>query len=195
MDASDLKIRVEERGRVRVLAVGGDLDLTCSVAFADQVAVLVERWPGRVVVDLSGLRFADCSGARALAGVAGLPARTRTAVVVRSLRPQIRRVCQLLDLDLKPPESGSPHAVAPPLPGSRTAELVRRSQTQMSRARRTINDSCRIAERIATTEESAAGIFAELATRRPQRRDRLSMLSAAANSHAALMRQHARGPA
>jgi anti-anti-sigma factor len=82
-------------GPVCVLAVTGELDLFTVADLAESAAAALAAPAERFVLDLSGLRFIDCSGARALGAVtqavpAGCP------VIVRSVSPAVRRVMDLL---------------------------------------------------------------------------------------------------
>jgi hypothetical protein len=153
----------------------------------------------RVVIDLSGLRFIDCGGTRALATVvrsasAGCP------VMVRSVRPAVRRVLDLmcLDLDVMGPNldlialdvehvRGRAEAVAE----SPTGRLVEQSRLARSWSARTIADSRRTAQVIAATEERMAASLVQLASRRPRRANQLTALSEAAHRQAQRMRDQA----
>lgn len=89
MAANCLTITTESRGRDTVLAVAGELDLTTVGALEDQAAHALAARPARLVVDLAGLRFADCRGARALAAVAASPT---CPVLVRAVCGPVRRI-------------------------------------------------------------------------------------------------------
>jgi anti-anti-sigma factor len=128
-----------------VLAVRGELDLGSSVMFTEftegVVAVMTPQ-PRRVVVDLSGLRFIDCSGARALAAVTSSPLG-QCPVVMRSVRPAVHRVLELMGLDLGLAEPGLDLMNLDPQPlggddavaDSPTGELVRQLQLARSAQR------------------------------------------------------------
>jgi anti-anti-sigma factor len=95
-----LKFRVERDGAVCVLSVSGVLDLVTAEGFTERAGLAICGRPERFVLDLSGLAFADCAGARALAAV------TRAVpgdcpVIVRSARPIVRRLLDLMNLDLE----------------------------------------------------------------------------------------------
>jgi anti-anti-sigma factor len=100
VDAGYLCFRVERDGAVCVLSVIGVLDFLTAEGFAERAGLAVGGRAERLVLDLSGLAFADCCGARALAAV------TRAApgdcpVIVRSARPVVRRLLDLMNLDLE----------------------------------------------------------------------------------------------
>jgi anti-anti-sigma regulatory factor len=88
------------------LVIGGEMDEGSAARLADateRAEAMMRTQPGRIVIDLSGLRSIDRGGARALARAAS-PAPGRCQVVVRSLRPVLRRVLNVTDTDLDPVE-------------------------------------------------------------------------------------------
>jgi anti-anti-sigma factor len=143
----NLTVTAERCGPLCMLSVSGDLDMSSAGQFPGLVAAVINGHAGRVVVDMSGVRFIDCAGARALASVArGVPGGS--SVVVRSLRPPVRRLLDQLGLDLDlfgpylelmsldlEPRSG-PGALA-----SRTAVLMHQSRQARSAAQHAITDS------------------------------------------------------
>jgi len=100
VDAGQVSVRVAYAGRVCVLSVSGELDLICADSFAERARRLVDGQAERLVLDLSGLIFADCAGARRLADVTGM-VPDDCPVIVRSARPVVLRVLELMGLDLE----------------------------------------------------------------------------------------------
>jgi len=95
------------------LFVRGELDLATVPVLEDALAP-VERWSGRVVVDLSDLSFMDASGLRAL-GCAGRRASEKgRRFAVTRCRPMVRRLFELTGmadmLDEAVPELLEAHA-------------------------------------------------------------------------------------
>jgi anti-anti-sigma factor len=205
MNTEQLQFRVQHHGVVCVLAVSGELDVGTTAHFvklAENAIMAARHSPKRVVMDLSGLRFIDCGGARALAALIR-SAPPRCPVVVRSARPAVRRVLDLMcmDLDLMGPNldligldvehvRGSAKAVA----ASQTGLLVRQTQQARSWSEQTIADSRRTAQLIATTEDRMAATLIRLADRRPDAAGRLAAMSEAAQMQALRMRYQARRP-
>ena len=107
MDNGLVSLTVERDGPVRVITVSGELDLIAVPGFVERAARAAAGTSEWLVLDLSGLRFIDCCGARALAAMtravpAGCP------VMAHSARPIVRRVLDLLGLDLqRPGEAGA----------------------------------------------------------------------------------------
>lgn len=98
--AGFLRVTAEHDGGVCVLSVSGELDLLSAARFAEQTALAIDGRAERLVLDLSGLAFVDCCGARALAALTeavpdGCP------VIVRSARPVVRRMLELMGVDLQ----------------------------------------------------------------------------------------------
>jgi anti-anti-sigma factor len=98
---------------VCVLSVSGELDFLSAGSLVRRARGLVDGRAERLVLDLSGLMFADCAGVRALAAVAGLVS-DHCPVIVRSARPAVRRILELLGADLE-----SRRGPAVPGPGGR----------------------------------------------------------------------------
>lgn len=99
-DAGHLWVRATRDGRVCVLSIGGELDFGSAGGFSERARRLVDVRAERLVLDLSGLMFADCAGARALAGVTDMVPGD-CPVIIRSARPAVRRMLDLMGLDLE----------------------------------------------------------------------------------------------
>jgi anti-anti-sigma factor len=205
MTAYYLQVKASQYGPVCVLAVSGDLDATSAARFAALTQSMPRTMtprPKRVVIDLSGLRFIDCAGTRTLATVAR-SAPGRCPVVVRSTRPAVRRVLDLMGLD---PELMGPtldligldvehvRGRAEAVAESLTGRLVRRSQQARSWSQQTIADSRHTARAVAATEDRMAASLIRLADRRPKVADRLTALSEEAHMRAVRLRDQARRP-
>src|SRR5256885_14661191 len=97
-----LTIRAVRDGPVRTLILRGELDLCEGGGLLRRAAITVDGQTERLVLDMAGVTFLDCSGARALA-VAASFAPAGCPVIIRSLNPEVRRVLDLLHLDLENP--------------------------------------------------------------------------------------------
>ena len=98
-----LTVTITRKGLVCVLGISGELDIATTPALTRQAAAALRPPTERLIIDLSGLRFVDCCGARALA------AATRAApagcpVLVRGASDRVRRILDLPDTagDLRP---------------------------------------------------------------------------------------------
>jgi len=98
MNIDYLRVTVEHRGQVCELTVSGELDTCVADKFADAAMEAVGAAQGPVLVDLAGLEFMDVSGARSLAAVVRVI--TPRLAGLRSCRPPVRRVLELLGLDV-----------------------------------------------------------------------------------------------
>ena len=65
-DTGALTIKAAHNDRTCVLTLSGDLDLRSTPEFLEQVVRVVHDRTERLVLDLAGLTFLDCGGARAL---------------------------------------------------------------------------------------------------------------------------------
>ena len=88
MSTGLVRVRIEHHGVVLVLVISGDLDTITAAKFAEHASGAADGQVERLVLDLAGLRFIDCCGARALAAV------TRTVgddcpVIVRAVRHRV----------------------------------------------------------------------------------------------------------
>ena len=87
-------------GPVSTLILRGELDLFEAGGFLEQAVLAVDSRTERLVLDLAGVTFLDCTGARALAmAVSFAPAGC--PVIIRSVSPAARRILTLLGLDLE----------------------------------------------------------------------------------------------
>ncbi|MBO0786976.1 MAG: STAS domain-containing protein [Actinobacteria bacterium] len=174
MVATDyLRATVDNDGGVCVLSVSGELDLVTLPEFADVAAAALRSRAERFVLDLSGLSFVDCRGAQALADT------TRQVppdcpVIVRSVRPAVRRVLDLMKLNLE---------LRAPVPADRADELTLERQLLCS-AQQARESSRRLAEAVAATEDRVADTLSHMASNRPENAGRLVALSELARTRA-----------
>ena len=130
-----LTVTIRREGRVCVLAVSGELDIATHPVLARQAAAALRQPAERLIIDLSGLEFIDCCGARALAALtyaapAGCP------VLVRRAGGRVRRVLDLLAVPLERPGTA---------PLDRGEWLILESQMVRSMAQETRADSTALA--------------------------------------------------
>ena len=100
MDEHALTIKTVRDGPVCALTLSGDLDFSETGRFLKQAALAVDNRTERLVLDLAGVTFLDCAGIRALATAASF-APSGCPVIIRSLSPMVRRILELLDLDIE----------------------------------------------------------------------------------------------
>jgi anti-anti-sigma factor len=101
MDAH-LTTTIVRDGPVRTLIVRGELDLFGAGAFLEQAVLAIDSRTDRLVLDLAGVTFLDCTGSHALA-MAATFAPAGCPVIVRSVSAAARRILALLGLDLENP--------------------------------------------------------------------------------------------
>ena len=100
MDEHALTIMTICDGPVCTLTLSGDLDFAEAGGFLQQAALAIDNQTERLVLDLAGVAFLDCAGARALT-IAMRFVPSGCPVIVRSLSPMARRTLALLGLDLE----------------------------------------------------------------------------------------------
>jgi anti-anti-sigma factor len=98
MDADDLTVKTVRDGTVCTLILGGALDLLTADEFLQQAARVLDDRIERLVLDLAGVTFLDCSGVRALA-IATCFAPSSCPVIIRSLSRPARRIITALGTD------------------------------------------------------------------------------------------------
>lgn len=184
-----LHVRVGREGPACVLAVSGELDAVSASRLLDAAAPAVAADYGRFVLDLAGLTFTDCYGARALAAlVCAVP--DQCPVIVRAVQPMVRRVLNYTGIVLErlPRQDLVPrqHRVAAE---ERTARLVRDVRAAVLHAEATGAEVRRAARLAATTRDGVAATMARMAERKPQEAERLLALSRRAHSQAEQFRR------
>lgn len=82
------------------LVLHGELDLLTAAALSEKLTQALDKGPERLVFDLADVPFIDCASARII-GLAGqaLPGGCRP--VLRSPGPGIRRLLELIGLDVQ----------------------------------------------------------------------------------------------
>lgn len=91
-----LTVKAVHDGPVCALILNGDLDLNGTGGLLGPAALAIGNRTERLVLDLAGVTFLDCAGARALAAAASF-APSGCPVIIRSLSPAARRILELLD--------------------------------------------------------------------------------------------------
>jgi anti-anti-sigma factor len=99
MGVHALTVSAVRDGPVSTLILRGDLDLAAAGGFLDQAALAVDDRTERLVFDLAGVTFLDCTGIRALS-IAARAAPGGCPVIIGSLSAMARRIAELLGLDL-----------------------------------------------------------------------------------------------
>jgi anti-anti-sigma factor len=96
--SSRVLVGVRWQGGQATVWVHGEIDFFSASDLSARLGEVIEvARPRRLIVDLAGVPFLDCAGARAVAGArAALP--ECCPVVIRSLRPSPRRVFEITGL-------------------------------------------------------------------------------------------------
>lgn len=113
MGARHIRVSSGVRDSGCVVTVNGELTLATEREFAVRTAQALAASRGPVLFDVSGVEFADCHGARALARA--ISAASPRPVGLEGASPVLRRLLAALALDL--PQAPQPAADAPGQPG------------------------------------------------------------------------------
>lgn len=90
----DVELKTAERDGHIVVALRGELDVTCAAYAETAITTLVVPRRG-LIIDVSALDFIDCSSLGALLRVQGLARRGGGDLVLAAPRPQLRRLLAL----------------------------------------------------------------------------------------------------
>jgi anti-anti-sigma regulatory factor len=187
METQEPTVQVEHVGLVRVLAFTGDLDVIAArYVLAEALRAmrgLADLGQDRVALDLSGLTYLDCAGARALTLVAR-SAPNGCRVDVRAVSPVAARVLRLLDVSL---ERAATVAIPASSQPSRdwARDLLHRSAATRASMRRIHDQVAGTLAAVASTEDRVAFTFSRMAGERPHRASRLTDLARQAQRGAA----------
>lgn len=181
-----LTVRAVRDDRTCVLTVSGELDSVSVDRLLGGAAPAVMADYDQFVLDLAGLTFTDCYGARTLAALAravpiGCP------VIVRSVHPAVRRVLDLTGVTLERTPREKPVTAQ-----DRTAGLIRNMRAARSHAEATMTEVRRVAWLIAGTRDSVAVTMEGMARRNPKDAERLLAFSQLAHAQAEQFRMLAR---
>jgi anti-anti-sigma factor len=94
--AFPLAWRSDLAGEAALVVVEGELDRLTTPALRDHLEWLLAWVPGRLVVDLAGVTFADVGAHRMLADVVGHTAGGRVEVVLSAPSAPLRRLLDVL---------------------------------------------------------------------------------------------------
>ena len=193
MGARHIRVSSDVRHSACVVAVSGELTLATEREFAVLTARALAASHGPVLVDVSGVEFADCHGARAL--VRALRAVPPRPVGLEGASPAMRRLLAVLAFDL--PQAPRLAVDAPGQPDQ--VARLRRAERLAAQTRTARLNTQQSAARTSEVMSRLAATYAELAlssryrTRgRSEDRGRLLALSGRA---LALSRQYMGQPA
>jgi anti-anti-sigma factor len=189
-----LRLRAERRGPICVLALNGPLGAAAAAELTERIRAERADRPARLVIDMSGVNVVDLSGARALAA-AVRPVPGQSPVVVRALRPAVRRRLEMTGQDLswldQATAAAPPPGVDPALADSATGVLVRDWRHLYGSTAHSIAETRQTAHSVALTEDHVAATLRRIAARRPgTASSRLETLSQVAGDYATTLRDN-----
>jgi anti-sigma B factor antagonist len=91
-------IEVSEQGATLILRIGGELD-TASCKVIEPTITTAIATASSVIIDLAELTFCDSSGVGLFIATNTKAVADGTAVSIRNVRPPVRRIFQITNLD------------------------------------------------------------------------------------------------
>lgn len=95
----DLEINVSARGKARVVALRGEVDLRSSPELRQALLELLEQRVAHIVVDLTGVGYMDSSGVGTLVELKRKSERMRGKVTLVGPQPRVQSVFEITQLD------------------------------------------------------------------------------------------------
>ena len=92
-----LNIRWEDRSALA--EVGGDVDLTCSAEFQQDLLELLNGKPAQIVIDLTSVPYMDSSGVASLVKLLSRARKTQTGLRLVGLSERVRSLFEITRLD------------------------------------------------------------------------------------------------
>jgi anti-anti-sigma factor len=102
-----IKIKIRQDGHAVIVAVSGELDIASAPALAERAARAQQIPAEQLVLELSGLTFIDCAGARVLAAVSGA-APPGCPVLIQGASRRVRKVLAILGVPLQLADTPEP---------------------------------------------------------------------------------------
>lgn len=99
MDPDELLLTIAETsGHARHLTVVGELDMVTSSKLGSTIESLVDDGVQLVVLDLSGVSFADSSGLRVIIGSGDILEQHDGRLVIEGISPAVRKLLEVTGL-------------------------------------------------------------------------------------------------
>src|SRR5258705_12482108 len=98
---AELEIDTQKDGRIVQVALTGEFDLAGLPRFEERIAAVESEVPKAIVIDLTGLRFMDSSGLRALVTADDRARKQQRRLAIVPGPPEVRRVFEITKLDTR----------------------------------------------------------------------------------------------
>lgn len=98
-EPTQLRIRTTREAQQTVVQLEGEIDLRSSPDLRSTLLELIDRAPGRVIVDLSGIAYMDSSGVGTLVEMKRRLERNGGRLILAALQPRVRSVFEITRLD------------------------------------------------------------------------------------------------
>jgi anti-sigma B factor antagonist len=98
---ADLEIDTHKNAGVVQVSLTGEFDLAGLPRFEERIAAVESEVPKAIVIDLTGLRFMDSSGLRALVTADDRARKQQRRLAIVPGPPEVRRVFEITKLDTR----------------------------------------------------------------------------------------------
>lgn len=94
-----MDVKTEQSGRVSIVVVNGDVDLSSSRSLQTELREVISGGPERIVVDLSGVPYMDSSGVATLVEAMQLSRKKGTKLVLCAMSDKVQSIFEIARLD------------------------------------------------------------------------------------------------
>jgi len=98
-DTDTIEIQVHQQDGATIVRPKGDVDLQRSPVLRDQLKVVSDRKPQRLIVDLSDVSYMDSSGVATLVEAMQLARRGKYPLVLCALQDRVKSIFEIARLD------------------------------------------------------------------------------------------------
>ncbi len=91
--------QVRWRENTAVVSAAGDIDMTSSVPFQQEVLKILDNRPKRIVISLGDVDYMDSSGLASLVKLLSRSRKTGAAIVLAGLKPRVKSLFEITRLN------------------------------------------------------------------------------------------------
>ena len=99
MSDEQLDINVESQAQTTIVRVAGEIDLRTSPKLRHEFLVLLERDPGKIIVDLSSVSYVDSSGVGTIVELKRRAMKYTSDVILVGLQPRVQSLFEITRLN------------------------------------------------------------------------------------------------
>lgn len=99
-DASDMRMKIENRGNAVIIQPAGEIDLGTSVSLRQHLREVQAAEPERLIIDLQQVPYMDSSGVATLVEAMQAARRAKRPLILCGLQQRVRSVFEIAKLDM-----------------------------------------------------------------------------------------------